>query len=86
MGTSRTFKVAQESKLGGLGLQALVSLGVCGPPCDLSDLKVRVYIEDTENPSSCLEVSIYDMSRVISPRDKDYAPLRVAINELERAA
>ena len=82
MASSRTFEVTQDSMLGRLGLSALVSLGFCGPPCGLSDLKVRVDTTRTGDSSEFLTVNFYDMSGRIDPGKRYYSELKAAIDAL----
>ena len=77
MAKSRTFKVTQDSEIGRLGLSALVSSGFCGPPCDLSGLKVRVDVT-----GDYLRVGLDDISLNVGPDNRHYLKLKAAIEEL----
>ena len=80
MKKSRTSEFAQDSEIGRLGLLALVRSGFCGPSHDLSDLKVRV---DTAGGSpEVFTVNFYDMSIRVSPGNRYYNELKVAIGAL----
>jgi len=80
MKKSRTSEFTQDSKIGRLGLLALVSLGFCGPPCGLSDLNVRV--DTAEDSPEVFTVNFYDMSGRVDSSNRYYGELRAAIEEL----
>jgi hypothetical protein len=64
----------QDSEIGRLGLSALVNSGFCGPPCGLSESKVRV-----DSAGEDFTVRFYDMSIRVSPGNTRY------YNELKAA-
>lgn len=59
--------VGQDTRLGTLGLYALLDAGFCGPPYDLSDLSVRLYLVGDN-----VNVNFYDMTCTVEASSKYY--------------